>query len=47
LVSTVTYVIPVNGLLLGVPVLDEALTVIVGVSAILILAGVILVRQQE
>jgi drug/metabolite transporter (DMT)-like permease len=44
-VSMVTYVIPVNGLLLGALVLDEALTVNVLVSAALILAGVVLVRR--
>jgi drug/metabolite transporter (DMT)-like permease len=44
-VSTVTYVIPVNGLLLGALVLDESLTLIVLISAALILAGIMLVRQ--
>lgn len=44
-VSMVTYVIPVNGLLLGALVLDETLTLNVLLSAALILAGVILVRR--
>jgi drug/metabolite transporter (DMT)-like permease len=44
-VSTVTYIIPVNGLLLGALVLDEALTLLVAASAALILAGVMLVRR--
>jgi drug/metabolite transporter (DMT)-like permease len=44
-VSMVTYVIPVNGLLLGALVLNETLTLNVLVSAILILAGVVLVRR--
>jgi drug/metabolite transporter (DMT)-like permease len=44
-VSMVTYVIPVNGLLLGALVLNEALTLNVLVSAALILAGVVLVRR--
>jgi drug/metabolite transporter (DMT)-like permease len=44
-VSTVTYVIPVNGLLLGALVLDEALTLNILLSAALILAGVMLVRR--
>jgi drug/metabolite transporter (DMT)-like permease len=46
-VSMVTYVIPVNGLLLGALVLDEGLTLSVVLSAALILAGVMLVRQRE
>jgi len=44
-VSMVTYVIPVNGLLLGAVVLHEALTVNVLASAALILTGVMLVRR--
>lgn len=44
-VSMVTYVIPVNGLLLGALVLNEALTLNVLVSAALILTGVVLVRR--
>ena len=44
-VSTVTYVIPVNGLLLGALVLDEALTLNIVLSTALILAGVMLVRR--
>jgi drug/metabolite transporter (DMT)-like permease len=46
-VSMVTYIIPLNGLLLGALVLDEGLTLSVVVSAALILAGVLLVRQRE
>jgi len=44
-VSMVTYIIPVNGLLLGALVLKEALTLNVLVSAALILIGVMLVRR--
>jgi drug/metabolite transporter (DMT)-like permease len=43
-VSTVTYIIPVNGLILGAIVLGEALTPVVLVSSALILLGVLLVR---
>ncbi len=46
-VSMVTYVIPVNGLLLGALVLDESLTLTVVASAALILVGVMLVRRRE
>jgi drug/metabolite transporter (DMT)-like permease len=44
-VSTVTYVIPVNGLIMGALVLDETLTPVVIVSLVLILIGVVLVRR--
>jgi drug/metabolite transporter (DMT)-like permease len=44
-VSTVTYVIPVNGLILGSLVLGEPLTGTVLLSLALILAGVLLVRR--
>jgi drug/metabolite transporter (DMT)-like permease len=44
-VSTVTYIIPVNGLLLGALVLGEPLTAILLVSLALILLGVLLVRR--
>jgi drug/metabolite transporter (DMT)-like permease len=44
-VSMVTYIIPVNGLLLGALVLDEPLTVTVLASSALILLGVMLVRR--
>lgn len=44
-VSMVTYVIPVNGLLLGALILGEALMLNVVLSAALILAGVMLVRR--
>ena len=43
-VSTVTYIIPVNGLILGYLVLGEPLTGILLVSMALILGGVLLVR---
>jgi len=43
--STVTYVIPVNGLLLGALVLGEPLTIVILASAVLILAGVLLVSK--
>lgn len=43
-VSTVTYIIPVNGLILGSLVLGEPLTWILLLSLALILAGVLLVR---
>ena len=44
-VSTVTYIIPVNGLILGAVVLGEALTVNLLLSLGLILLGVLLVRD--
>jgi drug/metabolite transporter (DMT)-like permease len=44
-VSTVTYIIPVNGLLLGALVLDEPLSLMLFLSLGLILLGVLLVRQ--
>ncbi len=44
-VSTVTYVIPVNGLLLGAVVLGEPLSVSILVSLALILIGIALVRS--
>jgi drug/metabolite transporter (DMT)-like permease len=44
-VSTVTYIIPVNGLILGAVVLGEALTVNLLLSLGLILVGVLLVRN--
>jgi len=43
-VSTVTYVIPINGLILGALVLGEAITLGVLASSTLILLGVLLVR---
>ena len=43
-VSTVTYVIPVNGLVLGALVLGEPLTLVLAASSVLILFGVLLVR---
>jgi drug/metabolite transporter (DMT)-like permease len=43
--STVTYIIPINGLLLGAVILGETLTITVAISAALILAGVMLVRR--
>lgn len=43
--STVTYIIPVNGLILGAIVLNEPLTPIILASAALILAGVLLVSK--
>jgi drug/metabolite transporter (DMT)-like permease len=45
-VTTVTYIIPVNGLLLGALVLNERLTVSVLASLVLILLGVLLVRAK-
>ena len=44
--TTVTYIIPVNGLLLGALVLGESLGLTVLVSLALILSGVLLVRGQ-
>jgi drug/metabolite transporter (DMT)-like permease len=44
-VSTVTYIIPVNGLLLGALVLGEPLDIVLLVSLGLILLGVLLVRR--
>ncbi|MGD2039317.1 MAG: EamA family transporter [Anaerolineae bacterium] len=44
-VSTVTYIIPVNGLLLGALVLDEPLSLMLFLSLGLILLGVLLVRK--
>jgi drug/metabolite transporter (DMT)-like permease len=44
-VSTVTYIIPVNGLLLGALVLDEPLGLTLFFSLGLILLGVLLVRK--
>jgi drug/metabolite transporter (DMT)-like permease len=43
--STVTYIIPVNGLILGAIVLDEPLTLTILASAALILVGVLLVSK--
>jgi drug/metabolite transporter (DMT)-like permease len=43
--SMVTYIIPVNGLILGALILDETLTATVLGSAALILLGVLLVRR--
>jgi drug/metabolite transporter (DMT)-like permease len=43
--SMVTYIIPINGLLLGAVILGEALTITVAVSTALILAGVMLVQR--
>lgn len=43
-VSTVTYIIPINGLILGALVLGEAITLGVLASSALILLGVLLVR---
>jgi drug/metabolite transporter (DMT)-like permease len=43
--STVTYIIPINGLLLGAVILGETLTISVAISAALILAGVMLVQR--
>jgi len=45
--SMVTYVIPVNGLLMGALVLDERLTPVVLLSLALILSGVVLVRISQ
>ena len=43
-VSTVTYIIPIVGIILGALVLDEPVTVNLLISAALIIAGVLLVR---
>jgi drug/metabolite transporter (DMT)-like permease len=43
-VSTVTYIIPINGLILGALVLGEAITIGILASSALILLGVLLVR---
>jgi drug/metabolite transporter (DMT)-like permease len=44
-VSTATYIVPVNGLILGALVLGEALTVNLVVCLGLVLLGVLLVRR--
>ena len=44
-VSTVTYIIPINGLILGALVLGESLTLTLLASLALILFGVLLVRR--
>jgi len=43
-VTMVTYIIPINGLMLGALVLNESLDVTVLGSLVLILLGVLLVR---
>jgi drug/metabolite transporter (DMT)-like permease len=43
--SMVTYIIPINGLLLGAVILGEDLTMTVAISTALILAGVMLVQR--
>lgn len=43
--SMVTYIIPINGLILGAVVLGEPVTVVILLSLTLILAGVLLVRR--
>ena len=43
-VSTVTYIIPINGLILGALVLGEPLTMALAGSSVLILLGVLLVQ---
>jgi drug/metabolite transporter (DMT)-like permease len=45
--TMVTYIIPVNGLLLGALVLGESLNLTVWISLLLILGGVLLVRGRE
>jgi len=45
--TMVTYIIPVNGLLLGALVLGEALYLAIWLSLLLILGGVLLVRGRE
>jgi drug/metabolite transporter (DMT)-like permease len=47
LATMVTYVIPVNGLILGALVLGEALNLTIWLSLLLILGGVLLVRGEE
>jgi drug/metabolite transporter (DMT)-like permease len=44
-VSTVTYIIPINGLILGALVLGESLTLTLLASSALILLGVLLARR--
>lgn len=46
LTTMVTYIVPINGLLLGALVLDEPLNPLVVLSLALILGGVLLVRRQ-
>jgi drug/metabolite transporter (DMT)-like permease len=43
-VSTVTYIIPIVGLTLGALILNEPVTLNLGISAALIIVGVLLVR---
>jgi drug/metabolite transporter (DMT)-like permease len=45
--TMVTYIIPINGLLLGALVLGEPLSLTIWLSLLLILAGVLLVRGRE
>jgi drug/metabolite transporter (DMT)-like permease len=45
--TMVTYVIPINGLLLGALVLGESLSLTIWLSLLLILSGVLLVRGRE
>jgi drug/metabolite transporter (DMT)-like permease len=45
--TMVTYIIPVNGLLLGAIVLGESLNLTIWLSLLLILGGVLLVRGRE
>jgi drug/metabolite transporter (DMT)-like permease len=47
LATMVTYIIPINGLLLGALVLGESLNLAIWLSLFLILGGVLLVRGQE
>jgi drug/metabolite transporter (DMT)-like permease len=45
--TMVTYVIPVNGLMLGALVLDEPLDLALLASLVLVLVGVLLVRGES
>jgi drug/metabolite transporter (DMT)-like permease len=44
-VSTVTYIIPINGLLWGSLILDEPLSIRILTSSALIMLGILLVRR--
>ncbi len=45
-VTSVTYLIPINGLILGALILGEPLNLLIGLSLALVLGGVLLVRKK-
>ncbi len=46
-VTSVTYLVPINGLILGALILDEAISPVIVLSLGLVLSGVLLVRDQK